>query len=139
MPALRSCRDEIVRLRPEDLVRTGDDGFAVVDIGFVDFQPVGAGTFEAIEVESTLAVKHLDVVHEFFEGTLEFPLVVVLVVVVRADEDGYVGIFRGFEEALDVGHGVVLGDALADHAPCDALRTEEVVLWIGDDKRRPGP
>ncbi len=48
---------------------------------------------------------------------LELPVVVVRVVVVRADEDLSAGVLAGLEESFDVLDGPVLGDAFADDAP----------------------
>ena len=58
------------------------------------------------------------------------------VVVVRGDEHGNVICLCNLEELLDVLDRVVLGDALAHHAPGDAVGAQEIVLRIGDHERR---
>ena len=41
-PALAELEEQVVGLGPVDLVGTGDDGFAVLDVRLVPGQPVGA-------------------------------------------------------------------------------------------------
>ena len=53
-------------------------------------KPIGSRSLESGKIKRTWTVKHLDVVHQPFECTLEPPLVIVRVVVVRADEQRHV-------------------------------------------------
>ena len=80
-------------------------------------------------------IEHADVVHQRFERALEIPAVVVRVVVVWGYEYGDSLGLGCFEKGVYVLHGVVGFDALANHAPGDALGTQEVILRIGHDQR----
>ena len=56
------------------------------------------------------------------------------VVVVWRDEDRQLAILRSPKKPFQVVDGSVLGNALADDAPSDALFTEEIVLRVGDPR-----
>ena len=116
-------------------MRAGDDGLAIIDIGLVQGQKVSPGVFEPGEVQRPLAIEHADVVHQLLQRTFELPPLVGREVVVRGDKHGNAVGLGGLEEFFDVLYRVVVGHALADHAPRDPFGTQEVVLGIGDDQR----
>ena len=50
---LRSCRTRSLVSAP-DAMRRDDDGLAVLDVGLETLEPVGAGAFEAVEIQDLL-------------------------------------------------------------------------------------
>ena len=81
--ALAQLQHQVVGFRAIDLVRTGDDRLAILDVGLVLLQPIGAGTREAIDIQCAFTIEHADSVHQLFERTLKLPAVVVGVVIMR--------------------------------------------------------
>ena len=132
---LAKLQHEVVVFRPIDLVRRGDDGLAVVDVGLVLRHEIGAGAFESLDRQGALAVEHADLVHQFFQRSAELPAMVGGVVVMRGDRDGHAARLGRLHQALDVVDGAVLFDALADHAPGDAIGAQEIDLRVGHDQR----
>jgi len=51
----------------------------------------------------------------------------------RRYRDGQIGGLGGLEQAANIGHCVVLLDALADDTPGDAFGAQKIDLGIGDD------
>jgi hypothetical protein len=134
--ALAQLQHQVVALWAVDFVRTRDDGLPVFDVLLVAGQPIGAGSLEAVCGQRTGAGKHTDGVHHRLDGTAELPRVIRRIVVVRRHERLHVGRPGGREEPIDVRDSAVGLDARADDAPRDTLRTQEVVLRIGDDQGR---
>ena len=130
--SLAQLQNEIIAFRPVNLVRAGHDGLAVINVVLVAFEPVGARTLEAFERQGVFAVKHADRVHEGFEGTLHFPAMIVGIVVMRRNEHRHVHSLGCCKQGVDVFDRAVFFDILANHAPRDTVRTEKIVLRIGN-------
>ena len=73
---LAQLQNEVIRFGPVNFVCTADDRLAVVDVGFVPLQPIGAGTFEALHAQGVIAIEHADLVHQFFKSPFEAPTVI---------------------------------------------------------------
>ena len=137
--ALAELQHEVVRLGPVDLVRARDHRLAVLDVGLVALEPVGAGAFEALEGQRRRGDRTCrSECISLLERTLEVPVLVVRVVVVGRDEDREVLPPSPCAEQGPRGSRPCRWppDALADDAPGDPVGAEEVVLRIGDDQRR---
>jgi hypothetical protein len=89
---------------------------------------IGAGSFESLDAQRTLPLEHFDVVHENLAGAAEFPSAVRGIIVMRRYDHLHARSLCSFEQMLDVLDGVVFRDALTDHAPCDALGAQEIIL-----------
>jgi len=56
------------------------------------------------------------------------------IIIVRGNEDGHSCLFRRCEQAVDVLDGAVGVDILSNDTPCHAIRAEEIILRVGDQK-----
>ena len=81
--ALAQLQGQIVGVVSINLVRRRHDGFSVFDVLLVLRHPIRAGSFETIDVQRSCAVKHSNLVHEFFQCTLKFPTMIRWIVIMR--------------------------------------------------------
>jgi hypothetical protein len=102
-------------------VRREDDGFSVLDVGLKALQPVGAGPFQAVEVQDSFAGEEARLDLLGFEWSVEQPAVVRGIEIVGRDEDLESMGLRGPEDALHVLDGVVLGKAFFKQRPWSAF------------------
>ena len=122
--------NEIVCLRSEDAMRRDYDGFSVLDVGLKALEPVGAGPFQALEVQDSLAGEEAGLDLLGFEWSVEHPAVVCRIEIVRRDEDLEPMRLRGLEDTLHVLDGVVLGEAFFEQRPRSAFFAQDFVLRI---------
>ena len=81
-----------------------------------------------------MPLEHADAEHELFERIPEPPLLVGGEEVVRRHRDGDASQLRGAEQLADVGHSVIVANAVPEHRPRDSVGAEEIDLWVGDDE-----
>ena len=130
-PTLAELKNQVIVFRPVQFVGCRDDDIrAPVDIGFVEFQPVGTRTFKAFAGQLSPAFEHARVVHQFLNGAFEKPLVIMLIVIVRGDE--YQHAFCGchLEDAAKVLHRTILLYVLSESAPAQTVLAQEIVLRV---------
>ena len=108
------------------------DGFSVLDVGLKALEPVGAGPFQALEVQDSLAGEEAGLDLLGFEWSVEHPAVVCGIEIVRRDEDLEPMRLRGLEDTLHVLDGVVLGEAFFEQRPRSAFFAQDFVLRIGE-------
>jgi hypothetical protein len=111
------------------------DSFAVLDIRLKTFQPIGARTREAIEIQDSLPCEHPGDDFFGFEGSVEFPSFVGGIEIVRRDENLEAPRLRRFEDPLHVLDSVVLLKTFVDQWPRKAFLTQHLVLRVDKDHR----
>src|ERR1700754_57609 len=137
-PALTQLEDQVVGLRPEDLVRADDHGPPVFDVGLEAVQPVYARVQETGHVKLSSAGKRMSLELGRLERTVHPPPVVSGVEVMRRDEDLVSTALCGLEDSLHVFDRLVLRDARPQHCPVRPMLTQDVILRVDENDCRVG-
>jgi hypothetical protein len=98
---------------------------AVIDILLLLVKPVGSRVLKTVRIPLSL---------RSCASTLKLPAVIRWVVVLGRHKHENVICLRHFEEHVNVGDCIVLGDALTGDAPREPIRTQKVILRVCDQK-----
>jgi hypothetical protein len=99
--------DEVIGLRTPHAVRRDHDSVSVLNVRVETFQPVGAGSFKAIDSVNAFAREIPIAGFIAFERAVEFPSLVGGIEIMRRDENLEALRLGGLEDALYVRDGVL--------------------------------
>src|SRR5271163_1525251 len=91
--------------------------FAVLNVRLKAFQPVGAGTFEAVEIQDSFARKHTGGGLFGFERSVELPSFVGGIEIMRGDEHLEAVRLRRLEDSLHVIDRVIFLKTFVNQRP----------------------